>query len=531
MGCERYEPHLTAYLDNELSDEGRSMVERHLRVCVSCRQIVAELRATQAVMKQWKDAEVGDDFMERMRERIRLEKRRERRTGIETQQELREPRHSRTMVVVREPERVRKLRVLVKVGMAASVLIVAGQGLLMLRGGQDGRVDSEGMTVAGTQELMATVQTAKDLREVALATEPLVRRVIRQERPKVDAVIGAETVQLLLETARETSQQRYLEVLLGYGGEDILALGRPGMMEMLGDELAGWMDADLMGRAYGQDVPAAGAEMTPRTEATLTEGLRLERTGRYSEAIEAYEKVEGSGHERAVAQVRKAGLLIRLGRVKEAQEALTSAERSTSPYELMKRITDRLRRRVDLANETREQVEGLKRSLAAAPEDVKGWRELADLELACGNYAGASEALAGLAGQVTGDEEDMVRFRAAWCEKNRGEYEKALAEMERLRGKETAAKDVRTIATFESADILYRCGRYAQSIDAHKVLIGYPGEMDDASRGLLILRVGYIQYYDLADEGAARGTLKQLVEPRYRTTPAGQVGEMMLREM
>ena len=44
MGCERYEPHLTAYVDRELSDKAHAVIERHLRDCPACRQVVEELK-------------------------------------------------------------------------------------------------------------------------------------------------------------------------------------------------------------------------------------------------------------------------------------------------------------------------------------------------------------------------------------------------------------------------------------------------------------------------------------------------------
>ena len=509
MDCEKHQLHLTAYVDDELSEQLRVVIERHLTECPACRGIIRELKLTGAVMSQWRPAEVSENFLDKIRVKVRQEKRR---AEIGNCQICR----------VGKPRRTTML----KLAMAASVILAAGLGWFVLRSFHGPAVGGRPITVAAVQELVASAQGVEELLQLAVATDVFVAEQIRKARPEPASVIGTETIQLFLEMARMPSQRRHVQMLLGgAGGESVLtARTSHSPMELFIAELSLWLKpGGGSGYAYAQ-------MMSPRTSAALRDALRIERRGKYEEAIKAYSQVRTGTHDRTVALVRKAGLLLKLGRFKEAQQALVEAEAGTQQNNFHRTIAHGGKVRVGNAEKLKPKVDELKRRVVARPNDAAAWRELADVELRSGNYDGASEALAKLAEHTGQDEQEMILFRAAWCRKNTGAYEEALGELETLRRRKRLANDTRVLCMFEYADILYRCGRHAQSIDAHKVLIGYPDKLDDASRALLLLRVGYVQLYDLADREAARSTLSSLVETRYRKTPAGAVAAMILAE-
>ena len=71
MRCDQLEELLDYYLDNDLSEEGRAKVERHVLRCPDCAFRVRALEQTRALLRgAYSPAEASPSFRERMSARL-----------------------------------------------------------------------------------------------------------------------------------------------------------------------------------------------------------------------------------------------------------------------------------------------------------------------------------------------------------------------------------------------------------------------------------------------------------------------------
>src|SRR6185503_7234316 len=67
MTCTRYETELALYVERDLSDADAAAVEAHLHECPTCPSFLAELRASQALVKDLAAEEVSPDSLAAVR--------------------------------------------------------------------------------------------------------------------------------------------------------------------------------------------------------------------------------------------------------------------------------------------------------------------------------------------------------------------------------------------------------------------------------------------------------------------------------
>ena len=63
MTCTRYETDLALYVERDLSDADAAAVEAHLRECPTCPAFLAELRASQALVKDLAAEEIDSEAL------------------------------------------------------------------------------------------------------------------------------------------------------------------------------------------------------------------------------------------------------------------------------------------------------------------------------------------------------------------------------------------------------------------------------------------------------------------------------------
>jgi hypothetical protein len=63
MSCETWHEQLIGLLDDELTAGERAALEAHLRECEQCREDLAELRTTSAVLQRWKPEDPPSEFV------------------------------------------------------------------------------------------------------------------------------------------------------------------------------------------------------------------------------------------------------------------------------------------------------------------------------------------------------------------------------------------------------------------------------------------------------------------------------------
>ncbi|MGD1010764.1 MAG: zf-HC2 domain-containing protein [Candidatus Aminicenantales bacterium] len=66
MTCERFEELLSAYLEGELSGEGRLEMDGHLAACSSCAELLSLFRETQGALAGFPELEPGPALMARL---------------------------------------------------------------------------------------------------------------------------------------------------------------------------------------------------------------------------------------------------------------------------------------------------------------------------------------------------------------------------------------------------------------------------------------------------------------------------------
>jgi len=71
--CERYEPHLVAYVDGELDATLYDELSAHLKVCRECREAVRNVRISSAILRKWQTARPATSLVESVRRRIETE--------------------------------------------------------------------------------------------------------------------------------------------------------------------------------------------------------------------------------------------------------------------------------------------------------------------------------------------------------------------------------------------------------------------------------------------------------------------------
>jgi len=81
MTCTRYENDLALYVEHDLADTDAAAVEAHLRECVTCPPFLAELRASQAWVKDLASEEIDSEALAAMRVRTIVAAARARRSG------------------------------------------------------------------------------------------------------------------------------------------------------------------------------------------------------------------------------------------------------------------------------------------------------------------------------------------------------------------------------------------------------------------------------------------------------------------
>jgi predicted anti-sigma-YlaC factor YlaD len=73
MDCERIHNDLIFFLDNELPEEKKIIVQNHLAVCNDCRDFLALLKTEMQVIRQEKNPEVSPFFYTRLSARLEKE--------------------------------------------------------------------------------------------------------------------------------------------------------------------------------------------------------------------------------------------------------------------------------------------------------------------------------------------------------------------------------------------------------------------------------------------------------------------------
>jgi anti-sigma factor RsiW len=68
MGCERIEELLSPYLEDELSQDDRLMVEEHLRTCASCPELLSLMRETRESLASFPEVDVSEGLVEKLYE-------------------------------------------------------------------------------------------------------------------------------------------------------------------------------------------------------------------------------------------------------------------------------------------------------------------------------------------------------------------------------------------------------------------------------------------------------------------------------
>ena len=81
MTCTRYETDLALYVEHDLADADAAAVEAHLRECATCPSFLAELRASQARLKDLAAEEIDSEALAAMRLRTIVAAARARRSG------------------------------------------------------------------------------------------------------------------------------------------------------------------------------------------------------------------------------------------------------------------------------------------------------------------------------------------------------------------------------------------------------------------------------------------------------------------
>ena len=67
MTCDRIEELLAPYLEGELGDEERRLVDLHLEDCPDCRRLFAALTETQAALRSFPELEISEALRARLR--------------------------------------------------------------------------------------------------------------------------------------------------------------------------------------------------------------------------------------------------------------------------------------------------------------------------------------------------------------------------------------------------------------------------------------------------------------------------------
>ena len=70
MTCTHYEKDLALYVEHDLADADAAAVEAHLRECATCPSFLAELRASQAQLKDLASEEMEAEALAAVRVRL-----------------------------------------------------------------------------------------------------------------------------------------------------------------------------------------------------------------------------------------------------------------------------------------------------------------------------------------------------------------------------------------------------------------------------------------------------------------------------
>jgi len=68
MTCDRIEGLLSPYLEGELGDEARRLVDLHLEACPDCRNLLAALTETRTALSGFPELEISESLRERLLE-------------------------------------------------------------------------------------------------------------------------------------------------------------------------------------------------------------------------------------------------------------------------------------------------------------------------------------------------------------------------------------------------------------------------------------------------------------------------------
>jgi len=72
--CKKVRRKLGVYLDGELKQRQKELIEEHLKKCVDCRQELTLLAQLSEILKEWKEVECSDNFEVKVWQSISLEK-------------------------------------------------------------------------------------------------------------------------------------------------------------------------------------------------------------------------------------------------------------------------------------------------------------------------------------------------------------------------------------------------------------------------------------------------------------------------
>ena len=68
MGCERIEELLSPYLENELTQEERRIVDTHILSCADCAELLSLMKQTTESLASFPEVEVSDNLVEKLYE-------------------------------------------------------------------------------------------------------------------------------------------------------------------------------------------------------------------------------------------------------------------------------------------------------------------------------------------------------------------------------------------------------------------------------------------------------------------------------
>ena len=515
MRCRELEPHYAAYIDGELDAALHVAVDKHIKECRDCREMVRDMRLASAVLTKWRAAEPSESFISDVRRRISRDQREVGRRTADID-ELKRQREAR----------LRGIRTRRRLALAASVLCVVGATVALMWGSFGG--DPRGfLVVADVGRTVMNVRTVEELDKAQLVLDTVIANEWAAEKQDVERTIQLEVVSTMMQTATSPEEGKYVGEVL-----HMLAAQSPGQRAMHTVDSALMTGVNCVSAMFS--LTRATAQPLPTVESNWrSEAMKLEKEGKLAEAHAKYDEVSQRRLLASGSLVRKAALEMKLGRLDDAIVSLDVAEQRLEPDSFDERIVRQLKVQAGKAVELMGEVVRLRVKLLKGGDELKTLNRIGRLQVRAGDYKGAEETFARIArtyGKTKHPKDHLsARLLRAWCLLAMNRHVEAGREFERLMKEDcSAAPEVALLAQFERARILQYRKRYGQAIDDYRALCETSG-IGPGCVSAIRFQIGYIYCARLGDMKRGAEAFGMLLHPDYADDPFAKLAAALLK--